>query len=170
MLCPKCNTPISDQTPRCPQCNFEVHAMGNELSYRPILQGHVNDFANILSPDEKKSLESLLKEFREKNGIDVVVVTQKNTSPLTPAQYVFWLYNEWGIGGKKHHGVMILLALEERRIETEVGFGLEHILTDEESGKILDREMIQPIKEGRYGDGLYFGAKAIIQALSLSPK
>jgi len=95
----------------------------------------------------------------------VVVVTVENTRPLTPAQYVFWLYNEWGVGGKAHRGVMILVAVEERRVETEVGFGLENIITDERSGDVLDRVAVGPMKDGRFGEGLYEGARAIIGIL-----
>ncbi len=168
MQCPQCQTEISDRDPKCKNCGFDVLAMDKVLSACPTLQGHVNDFANVLSAHEIEKLKTLLEGYKQQSGHDVVVVTVKTTKPLTPAQYVFWLYNEWGVGGKSHQGVMILLALEERRVETEVGFGLEHIITDDKSGKILDQSTVGYLKSEKYDEGLCAGTKAIIEALEKS--
>ena len=166
MKCPKCNAKISDKNTRCLGCGFDALSMDDQLASCPLPQGHVNDFAGVLSPDDMQKLKGLLEDYKKRSGHDMVVVTVKHTRPLAPAQYVFWLYNEWGVGGKAHQGVMILLALEERRIESEVGFGLEKVITDERSGEVLDNAVVPHFKAGRYGEGLCEGAKAIIQALS----
>lgn len=165
MDCPKCKTEISDKDPKCPKCGFDALSMDDQMGTCPIPHGHVNDFAGVLSKEDVEKLKTLLNDYKQKTGNDVAVVTQNSTEPLTPAQYVFWLYNEWGIGGKSHKGVMILLALKERRIESEVGFGLEHILTDERSGDILDKVVVPYLKDGKYGEGLLQGAKTIVEAL-----
>ncbi len=165
MQCPKCHTEISDREPQCGNCGFDALEMDKMLSSCPVPQGLVNDFAGLLKEDEMQKLKTLLTNYKRQSDHDVVVVTIKTARPLTPAQYVFWLYNEWGVGGKQHRGVMILLAFDERRVETEGGFGLEGIITDKRSGEILDQAVVGPLKEGRHGDGLYAGAKALIEAL-----
>lgn len=165
MKCPECSTEISDRDAKCPKCGFDALLMDEQLLSCPLPQGVVNDFAKVLSPEEAERLATLLQDYKKRSQHDVVVVTQPTTAPLTPGQYVFWLYNEWGVGGTEHRGVMILLALNERRIESEVGFGLEGILNDYRTGEILDSAVVPHLKERRYAEGLYAGAKAIIDAL-----
>lgn len=165
MQCPECKSEISDKEPKCSACGFDVSTIAKLLEIRPVATGLLNDFAAVLSPKEAERLENLLEETKKSTGRELVVVTVKSTRPLSPAQYIFWLFNEWGVGGNKHHGVMILLALEERRIETEVGWNLESIITDKKSGEILDRAVVDHLKQGHYGAGLLAGAEAIIAAL-----
>ena len=108
-------------------------------------------------------MENYIRDFYDKTKITIVVITCQNTIPLIPSQYVFWLFNEWAIGGKDNKGVVILLAMEERRIESEVGFGLEHILTDEKCGDILDTIVVPFLKKTKYEEGLFEGVKNIIE-------
>lgn len=168
MECPKCKTDIPDQTAVCASCGFDVNTWDALFKDVPAPQGHVNDIAGILSDAEKQEMENYLKDFYEKTKASIVVVTRQNTKPLKPEQFVFWLFNEWGVGGKNNKGMMLLLALEERRIESEVGFGLENILSDEKSGEILDAAMVPHFKDGSYAKGLLEGVKAIAAALSSS--
>lgn len=168
MECPKCKAGIPDQTAVCSSCGFDINTWDALFKDVPAPQGHVNDLACILTENEKQEIENFLKDYYEKTKNAVIVVTRQNTKPLKPEQFVFWLFNEWGVGGKNNKGVMLLLALDERRIESEVGFGLENILSDEKSGEILDRVMVPHFKDGSYGKGLLEGAKAVASALSAS--
>ncbi len=168
MECPKCKASIPDQTAVCTSCGFDINTWDALFKDVPAPQGYVNDLAGIIPGNEKQEMEKLLKDYYEKTKHSIVVVTRKNTKPIKPEQFVFWLFNEWGVGGKEHKGVMLLLALDERRIESEVGFGLENILTDEKSGEILDRVMLPHFKDGSYAKGLLEGVKAVASALSAS--
>jgi len=162
MECPKCQADIPDQSALCKVCGFDINTWDALFKDVPAPQGHVNDFAGVLSHAEKQEMENYLKDFYEKTKASIVVVTRQNTKPLKPEQFVFWLFNEWGVGGKQNKGVMLLLS----RIESEVGFALEPVLSDEKSGEILDSVVVPYLKEGRYGKGLFEGAKAIANALS----
>jgi len=165
MRCPQCQSEISDRDPKCSSCGFDPLSFDERLNQCPAPQGPLNDFAGLLKSEEASGIKKLLEDRQDRAGHEVVVVTVPTTAPLKPEHYVFWLYNEWRVGGKGHKGVMILLALKERRVETEVGFGLEHILTDAESGRILDQAVVSRLKEGHYAEGLRTGVEAIIKAL-----
>ncbi|MFH1613081.1 MAG: TPM domain-containing protein [bacterium] len=165
MECPKCKIEISDKTGICKKCTFDVNEWDKLFKQIPKLSGYINDFANVISENIKKEMENYISDFYNKTKITIVVVICKNTTPLIPSQYIFWLFNEWKIGGKNNKGVMILLSMEERRIESEVGFGLEHILTDEESGNILDNIVVPFLKETKYEEGLFAGIKSIMEKL-----
>jgi uncharacterized protein len=168
MECPQCNCKMSDKDLKCSQCGFDVLEMDQALSSCPVPKGFVNDYAGLLKPDEETQLEDILSKHKEHSGHDLVIVIQPHTKPLKPEQYVFWLYNEWGVGGKTHQGLMIFIAAEERRIETEVGFGLESIITDKKSAEILDRVMVPLLKENRYAEALRLGVQEVIEHLKAS--
>lgn len=165
MECPKCKNEISDEKPICSKCGFDVNSWDIFYPDLPKPTGYINDWANLLAEEEKQNIEKKLREFFEKTENVIVVVTKENTKPLKPSQFAFQLFNEWGIGGEKNKGVLIVLALKERRIESEVGYGLENILTDEKSGEILDEKVVPYLKEERWAEGLNQGIDAIINIL-----
>ena len=124
--------------------------------------GPVNDFAGVLSTEDKARLETLSVDIEKRTGAAVVVAVMPNTRPETPKMFAVHLFEKWGIGQKgKDNGVLILLDMDQRRVEVEVGYGLERVLTDGRIGEILDRDVVPHFKNGRFGDGLYAGMRAI---------
>ncbi|MBW2672292.1 MAG: TPM domain-containing protein [Deltaproteobacteria bacterium] len=117
--------------------------------------GAVNDFAGVISPRYERSMESLAQEVLEKTRTSVVVVTMKEIGGDDPADYANRLYEAWGIGAKgEDKGVLIFLAVQERRIRIETGYGVEGILPDGLVGDILDRHVIPSLGKGDYDKGL----------------
>lgn len=128
----------------------------------PAPKGFVNDFAGVLSPSQLTQLRSITSSLKQKNGSELAVVTVKSVAPLDPKMYAVKLFNKWGIGEKgKDNGVLLLLAMEERRVEIEVGYGLEGVLTDATCGRILDNYAVPKFKQGKMGEGLVAAAGAI---------
>ncbi|NLA59360.1 MAG: TPM domain-containing protein [Firmicutes bacterium] len=128
--------------------------------------GFVNDFAQLIDQRTRMELNDIAERLRDKQGIEIAVVTVATTQPETPKQYATKLFNEWGIGGPEDSGLLILLALEDREIQVEVGYGLEGVLPDGNVGAILDDAVIPYFVEGDYSKGLLEGTKAFAQALS----
>jgi uncharacterized protein len=117
--------------------------------------GAVNDFANLISPEYRQEMKALAHEVFEKTGTSVVVVTLQTVGDDDPRNYANSLYKAWGIGRKgEDKGVLIFLALKERRIRIETGYGVEGILPDGLVGEILDRDVTPYLKKGDYGRGL----------------
>ena len=131
---------------------------------RPV--GFVNDFAQVIDQRTRTELNGIAEKLRDNQGVEVAVVTVASTQPETPKQYATKLFNEWGIGGPEDSGLLILLSVEDREIQVEVGYGLEGVLPDGKVGGILDDFVIPYFIEGDYGKGLLEGTKAFAQALS----
>jgi uncharacterized protein len=116
--------------------------------------GAVNDFAGIISAPDKSRMESLAREVLEKTGTAVVVATVATIGDNDPGDYANRLYKAWGIGKKgEDKGVLIFLAVKERQVRIETGYGVEGILPDGLAGEILDRHAIPYFKKGDYGRG-----------------
>ncbi len=124
----------------------------------PAPRGAVNDFANIIDPENAAKMEALAREVLEKTGMAVVVATVPAIGENEDYNmYANGLYKAWGIGKKgEDKGVLIFLTLKERKIRIETGYGVEGILPDGRVGEILDKYVMPFLKEGNYGKGLYY--------------
>jgi len=120
-------------------------------------QTAVNDFAQVIDPDNAAKMESLSREILQKTGTAVVVVTQPELGPSEEITlYVNGLYKAWGIGKKgEDKGVLVFLAVKERKIRIETGYGVEGILPDGLVGEILDKYVVPQLKTGETGKALY---------------
>jgi len=118
--------------------------------------GLINDFAGVIPQSEKQKMNILATEVLQKTGTSVVVVTMPTVGDSDVVIYTNELYQAWGIGKKgEDKGVLILLAVKERRIRIETGYGVEGILPDGRVGEILDKYAVPLLKKGAYGKGLY---------------
>jgi uncharacterized protein len=133
----------------------------------PKPMGAVNDFASVISEPDQKKIEDLSREVLEKTGASLVVATIESIGDDTIETYANELYRDWGIGKKgKDKGVLILLALRERKGRIETGYGVEGILPDGLVGQILDDAVIPYFKNGQYGEGLYNGLLSVAQVIA----
>ncbi len=121
----------------------------------PTPRGAVNDFAGVIPSPYPGQIENIAREVMEKTGTAIVVATVETIGDNNLDDYVNRLYQAWGIGKKgEDKGVLIFLAVRERRVRIEAGYGVEGILPDGLVGEILDRYAIPYFKEGDYGRGL----------------
>jgi uncharacterized protein len=128
----------------------------------PKPEGFVSDFAGIVDPASRDSIQALALELREKTGIELAVVTLPDLGGEEIEPAAADLFEKWGIGKKgSDEGVLILLAAKERRVRIEVGYGLEGILPDGLCGSIIRRVMAPELAQGRIGTGLLLGARAV---------
>ncbi|MDD5450158.1 MAG: TPM domain-containing protein [Candidatus Omnitrophica bacterium] len=124
----------------------------------PRPEGWVNDFANVLSSDEKDKIGSLALDLEEKSSVELAVVTAGSIAPYDEKEYARLLFDSWKPGKKgKDNGVLILLAVKERLWRIETGYGIEGTLPDGLCGDIGRQYMVPYFKEGKYGEGLYQG-------------
>jgi len=128
----------------------------------PKPEGLVNDFAGVISPAYKKKIAALTGELLKQTGVPIVVVTMADIGGAEYNDYANRLYSAWGIGKKgEDKGVLIFVAVKERKMRIETGYGVEGILPDGLVGEIRDRYMIPYLKENKFGEGLYAGAAAV---------
>ncbi|MFH1542166.1 MAG: TPM domain-containing protein [bacterium] len=133
----------------------------------PGYQGYVNDYAGILSPAQKQELEQISLGLKKSTGAELAVAVVKSVEPLDSKLYAVKLFEKWGIGQKgKDNGLLLLLAMEERRVEIEVGYGLEGDVPDALAGRILDAYAVPLFKEGKFGEGLVNTARALSEIVA----
>jgi uncharacterized protein len=133
----------------------------------PALTGRVVDQANIISPEQRASLEGKLKELEDKSGIQLVVATISSLDGLEIEPYANQLFRAWKIGeAKKNNGVLFLIAPKEHKLRIEVGYGLEGTLTDATSKIIIVNAVAPRFKAGDFDGGVSRGVDDIITTLT----
>jgi uncharacterized protein len=125
--------------------------------------GYVNDFAGVMTAEDKKTVNNLATAIQEKTGAEMAVVTVESYAPYASIDdYSYALATDWGIGEKgKDTGVLLILAMEERKVKIEVGYGLEGAIPDSVAGRILDNSVIPAFRENNFSGGLREGSRAI---------
>lgn len=130
-------------------------------------QGYVNDFAGVLNPSERSSLENFLHDLEQKTGSEVAVVTVQSLEGGQIDDFTNRLFERWKIGKKgKDNGVLILAAIQDRKARIEVGYGLGSVIPDAAAGRILREQMFPQFKQGRYGAGLMLAVQAVANAVA----
>jgi uncharacterized protein len=125
----------------------------------PAYQNYVNDYASVMNEDDFAKTLDVARELKENNGAEMAIATVNTTRPLDSKSYAVELFKRWGLGEKgKDNGVLILFVKKDRRVEVEVGYGLEGTLPDGYVGSVLDKYAIPEFKEGNYGKGLYLAS------------
>jgi uncharacterized protein len=130
--------------------------------------GFVNDFAKVLTTEEKTNLENTLTNFHQQtsNEIAVVIIPTLGRDE-TIESYAVKLFEEWGIGSKdKDTGLLLLVAMEERKMRIEVGYGLEPYITDAQAASIIRNILTPRFKEGQYGLGISEAVDTMIKVLA----
>lgn len=128
---------------------------------------YVNDYANILSSDTEKYIMEHSVALNDKTTAQIVVVTVPSLDGNSLEEYATTLFRKFGIGdSKKNNGLLLLLALEERQMRVEVGYGLESILPDGKTGRFQDTYMIPYFKEDNFDEGMLNGYKAFFKEVA----
>lgn len=138
-----------------------------EIPEKPNFQTSVYDYINLLSPSQKSSLENKLIKYSDSTSTQIVVAVISSTQ----GEYINYLgtnwAHKWGIGDKnKDNGIFILLAKDDRKINISTGYGVEHLMTDAMSRRIIERDIIPFFKQGDYYGGLNKGVDSIFEVLT----
>lgn len=137
----------------------------------PPATGYVNDFAHVLTQDQKTSLEKSLANYRQQSGNEIAVVFVKSLNGENIDDFTVRVFEQYKIGKKdKDNGILFLASIDDRKMRIEVGYGLESYLSDAASGRII-RDVIAPkFKQNDYYGGTVAGVQAIENNLgSTSP-
>ncbi|HWA33577.1 MAG TPA: TPM domain-containing protein [Cyclobacteriaceae bacterium] len=132
----------------------------------PELWGHrVHDEANVLSSAAVDNLERRLKIFEDSttNQLAVLIVSSLEGEPIET--YSIKVVEAWKLGTEKNdNGVLLLVSIGDRKVRIEVGQGLEGVLTDALSNRIIRNEIAPNFRRGDYEGGIVAAVDAIIKA------
>lgn len=134
---------------------------------KPEFQTSVYDYINLLGASEKSNLESKLIRYSDTTSTQIVVAIISSTEGEN-INYLGAKWGEkWGIGqAKEDNGVLILLAKDDRKIGINTGYGMEHLLTDAMSKRIIERDIIPYFRNNDYAGGLNRGVDAIFEVMT----
>ncbi|MDT9600982.1 TPM domain-containing protein [Sphingosinicella rhizophila] len=134
----------------------------------PALTGRVVDNADLLPPADEAALAGKLEALEENSGRQFVVATVPDLQGRTIEDYGYRLGRTWGIGRKgEDDGTILLVAVKERKIRIETGYGIRPVLTDAVSSVIIRNSITPAFKKGDFARGIQAGADQIITMLQL---
>lgn len=116
-------------------------------------QGYVNDFADVIPEAGRMQLTTYLGNVERATGVQMAVVTIPSLEGDDIRDFGIRLMEAWGVGNKNDEGLAVILSIEDHKYDVEVGYGLEPIITDGLSGRVL--RGVRPIlRQGNYGGAL----------------
>jgi uncharacterized protein len=136
----------------------------------PQLTAPVNDFANVIDANSEREIDRRIRALKAASGDVVVVATVRTYKPYADIdEYAVKVFENGGrgIGDKgKDNGLLIVVAVDDRKIRIEVGYDLEQFVTDGFAGETI-RDVITPqFKTGNYGAGLLAGTTVLINRIA----
>jgi uncharacterized protein len=136
----------------------------------PPLTGHVVDSTATLSADAVEALEQKLTAFEERKGSQIAVLLVRTTAPEAIEPYALRVAEQWGIGrGGVDDGAVLVVALDDRRMRFEVGYGLEGVVPDALARRIIAETIAPRFYEEDYAGGLSAGLDALIGLIDGEP-
>jgi uncharacterized protein len=134
----------------------------------PTLTGPVDDLAHVIDATSAAELDRRIRALDAATHDAIVVVTIPSYAPYgSIEEYAVRLFEQAGIGSRSQdNGLLILLAVAERRVRIEVGYGLEPFITDGFSGETIRQAMLPAFRNGEYGAGLLAGTTRLIRRLA----
>lgn len=133
-------------------------------------QGYVNDFAGVLSAQAKEKLTALCAEVDQKTKAQIAVVTVSSLEGEDVERYSFDLATQWGVGPKQQaRGILILVAPNEHKYWTQVGYGLEAILPDGKVGG-FGREAVPLLRQNDYSGAVLLMTERVAAVIAEDQK
>jgi uncharacterized protein len=130
-------------------------------------RAYVNDTAGVMDAQTAAKLNGVLADLDAKAKAQVAVLTVKNLGGKDIETYAVETYKKWGVGDKAtSRGVLLVVAVEDRKSRIEVGYGLEGILPDGLTGAIQDKYIIPYFKAGDYSTGITQGSLALASVIA----
>jgi len=142
-------------------------AGAQDLVKVPALTARVTDLTGTLSASDRQALEAKLAAWETQTGNQLVVLMLPSTKPEAIAAYSIRVAEAWKIGHKgKDNGAVFLIAKDDRKNRIEVGYGLEGVLTDVTTRRILAETVAPFFRNGQFAQGIAAGVDQIIAVVN----
>jgi uncharacterized protein len=129
----------------------------------PKLAARVTDETNTLSAPQRQALEAKLAGWEQNSGNQLVVLIVASTKPEPIESYSIRVADAWKIGRKgQDNGAIFVVAKDDHKMRIEVGYGLEGVLTDVTSHRIIDETVAPLFRQNRFAEGINAGVDRII--------
>ena len=136
----------------------------------PQLRSPVTDLTGTLTAEQAATIEQRLRSFEAQKGSQIALLIVPTTQPETIEQYAIRVAETWKIGRRDtDDGIVLVVAIEDRAVRIEVGYGLEGALPDVIANRITDQVIVPRFREGDYYGGLSAAIDRIIAVLEGEP-
>src|SRR5215469_3495029 len=141
----------------------------------PKLTARVTDLTGTLTAEQQGALEQKLAAFEAAKGSQLAVLIVPTTHPEEIEQYSIRVVDQWKlgrgtVGGKRvDDGALLLVAKDDHRMRIEVGYGLEGVLTDAMSNRIISETITPAFREGNFYAGIDGGLDQMMKLISGEP-
>jgi len=130
--------------------------------------GWTNDYEGLFTPEQKNVLDDTIAAFQKETAIQICIVTL-DTIYTTKQKFndlALHIANVWGVGqGDKNNGVLICMSAGYRMMRICNGKGIEKILTNDETKKIITDHLVPSFRKANYFEGTFEGLNALIKIL-----
>lgn len=138
-------------------------AFAAQLVAVPKLEARVTDLTGTLTAAEQAELEQQLRAFEQRKGAQIALLMVPTTQPESIEQYSIRVVESWRLGREKpDDGVLLLVAKQDRALRIEVGYGLEGVLTDAQSRRIIAETITPLFRQGDFFGGVRAGLQQIM--------
>lgn len=132
----------------------------------PSLTARVTDLTGTLTRAQQAALEQKLQQFEAEKGSQVAVLMVPTSEPETIEQYSIRVVEQWKLGRKgTDDGALLIIAKDDHTVRIEVGYGIEGVLTDAISSRIIREDIIPRFKEGNFFGGVDAGIDRIMSVI-----
>lgn len=129
----------------------------------PPLTGRIVDLAHLLPPDLAASLSQELAEHERRTSNQIALLTLPSLEGESLEEFSHRVATTWRLGQKgMDNGVLLLVVPGDRRLRIEVGYGLEGVLTDAKSSRIIRNVIVPYFRKGDFPGGIAAGLRAIM--------
>jgi uncharacterized membrane protein YgcG len=130
----------------------------------PQLTGRINDTVNLLSSADQERLSNLLSDYEKETKHQIAVLIVPTLRDETIESFCLRVANVWRLGRKGiDDGIVVCLAIEERRVRIELGIGMERYISNAEAKEIIDSEMTPLFSKRNFAGGLERGLKRLME-------
>jgi uncharacterized protein len=152
-----------------------LSAAAQDLQPIPKLSARVTDLTGTLTAEQQNALEQKLAAFEAAKGSQLAVLIVPTTQPEEIEQYSIRVVDQWKLGrgtvnGKRvDDGALLLIAKNDHKIRIEVGYGLEGVLTDAISNRIIDETIAPAFRQGSFYGGVDSGLDQMMKLIDGEP-
>ena len=141
---------------------------GHAVEIPPLPPDPVVDLAGIIDDSVQTKLNRYLRELEQKTTAQMAILTVKSLQGQSLEEFSITIaHDKWKLGQKgKDNGILLVIALDERKYRFEVGYGLEGILPDSLVGSIGRQYLVPYFRKGDYSDGIYAATLAIANVIA----
>ncbi|MCE7031091.1 TPM domain-containing protein [Lysobacter sp. GX 14042] len=141
-----------------------------ELAPIPALDSPVVDTTGTLDAGTVRQLEAQALALQQRKGSQLQVLVVPTTVPEDIAQYAVRVYDQWRLGRQGvDDGLLLVVAIDDRRVRIEVGYGLEGAIPDATASRVIQEYLVPRFRAGDFAGGIVEASAVLVGLVDGEP-